>query len=325
MIRYFAHRPIVSITVFAIACFGSVWLFKKQLPHPPLAVTNPLPLSVSTKFTKIGKVPTADGPRYELQFINEHEGWLAKRNHLWHTQDGGKTWELVHQLQHNSRQEFAQLQFINSKQGWAKFLNYGELYKTSDGGRTWIRLVTPMDDGYGSLWTFRLEPSGQSAWIAGGIFQPIKIGDPCMNNAMGSLPDSPYACLNGAVYRTTDGGVSWQMQKIPPDVGRFMSITVTGSDHVAVTGDAGMYYSNNSGRTWRRGEFRRECFDFYEFPDMYPTETVFVNDKIGWLSLSSGLIANTRDGGKTWCDLFFPESLWNEPGYVGPTQQFHSI
>ena len=324
MKRYLARRPIVSTVVFIVTCVGSIWLFKKQLlDAPPVMVPTPPVVFVSSKFTRIGNVPTADGPRYELQFINAQEGWLAKGKHLWQTQNGGKTWELVHQIQPSSREAFARLQFVNSTQGWATFLNYGDLYKTGDGGRTWSRVATPMDDAYGSLWTFHLEPNAGSGWIAGGIFQPMKRGEGCMNNARGSLANT---CLNGALFRTDDGGASWHEQKIPQNAGRFMSITFTNPDHAWVAGDAGVFQTTNRGRTWSSGEFRRECEDYYQLQDMDPVSTSFVDHKTGWLEFSSGLIAKTTDGGKTWCDLFEPETLWRfDPKYVGPTQMFDSI
>ncbi len=266
-------------------------------------------------------MPTADGARYELQFINEKEGWLAKGKHLWQTQDGGKTWELVHQLQSGSHDGFYQLQFINSGQGWVNILN--ELYKSDDGGRTWSRVITPISDAAGNVWTFHL--TEKSGWIAGGMYRPMKLGEPCMNNARGILPGRGYACLKGAVFRTDDGGSSWQEQKIPQRAGRFMSITFTDSDHVWVAGDAGVFHTSNGGRTWSSDEFRRECENYYELPDMYAASTFFV-DRTGWLTFSSGLMAKSTDGGKTWCDLFDPETLWRpDPRYVGPAPQFDSI
>jgi hypothetical protein len=151
----------------------------------------------------------------------------------------------------------------------------------------------------------------------------MKTGEGCMNNATGSLANT---CLKGAVFRTVDGGASWHEQKIPQRVGRFMSLTFTSPDHAWVTGDAGVFQTTNGGRTWSSGKFRRECEDYSELQDMSPASTSFVDHNTGWLEFSSGLIAKTTDGGKTWCDLFDPETLWRpDPKYVGPTQMFHSI
>ena len=325
MKRYLTQRPVFSIIVFILTCASSTWFFKKQPPSAPLAVTNPLPIFASTKFTKVGQTPTKDDSRFELQFINEREGWLADRRDLWHTHDGGLTWELIFQIQPGSDSRFAELQFVNSKQGWATFYNYLDLYKTEDGGRTWMRVVTPLDDTYASLWTFHLEPSG-TGWIAGGVYHPMKLDEGCPNNARGSLPSGVSTCLKGAVFRTYDGGDSWQEQPVPRRVGRFMSITFTDSEHGWVTGDAGVFQTADRGQTWSTGKFRRECENFYELPDRHPASTHFVDDKTGWLVLSSGQIAKTSDGGKTWCDQFEPESLWPyDAGHVGPTRQFKSI
>ena len=321
MNRYRNYKSIARAVVFLITSLGSVWLFREQITSPK-TVSAPLPIFASSKFTRIGKVPTAGGAWHELQFINETEGWLAKGKHLWQTQDGGQTWQLVHQLPSGSHDEFYQLQFINSNHGWANILN--ELYQTADGGRTWSRVVTPISDRYGNVRTFHL--TDKSGWIAGGMYRLMKLGDPCMNNATGSLPGLGPACLNGAVFRTDNGGASWQEQKIPPHPGRFISITFTDPDHVWVAGDAGVFHTTDGGRTWSSDQFRRECEDYYQLQDRYSASTFFVDNKTGWLTFSSGLIAKSTDGGKTWCDLFDPETLWRpDPKYVGPTPQFDSI
>lgn len=325
MRRYLTSKHIVGVLVFTITCVGSIGFFKEQVtgclepPSPPAP-----PLSVSAKFTRIGNTPTRSGPRSNLQFINEKQGWILQETNLWQTQDGGKSWELVYQMQENVSRFLNEFRFTNANDGWAKFSFY--LYKTADGGRSWARVVTPMDDSNGSLWTFQLDSNGETGWIAGGMFQSMKLGDPCMNNATGSLPDGSYACLNGAVFRTNDGGASWQRQNIPQFVGRFMSIRFTDADHVWVAGDAGVFHTTNGGLTWNSDKFRRECEDYYELPDRYPASTFFVDNRNGWLVLSSGQIARSSDGGKTWCDLFEPETLWPyDRNYVGPWRQFHAI
>lgn len=118
MSRYFAQRPFVSFTVFIVACVGSILLVDKQLSRPPvavIAVPRRPEVFISSKFTRVGRVPTAEGPPYQMHFINSEDGWLTKGKHLWHTQTGGKTWELVYEIPPGSDSQFANVQFVDSK------------------------------------------------------------------------------------------------------------------------------------------------------------------------------------------------------------------
>ena len=149
---------------------------------------------------------------------------------------------------------------------------------------------------------FHLEEDGQVGWIAGGIFYPMEKPWHCFNNAAGVLKDGTPACLNGAVFRTDDGGLTWQEQPVTKSIGRFMSITFVDEKHGWVAGDAGVLHTIDGGNTWRDDDYRfkRGCENYYELQDIHPTGISFLDQKNGLLMFGSGLVAKSTDGGKTW-------------------------
>ena len=280
-------------------------------------------VNLSSKLKWIGNLPSTEDGSYGLQFIDESEGWLSQRKHLWHTKDGGKTWSHIYSIDQESFDDISEFRFDDSEFGWMMTLS--ELYRSENGGRTWAHVATPMDGTQGSLWAFHFEKDRKLGWIAGGIYYPTTLGN-CINNATGILPDGTYACLDGAVFQTGDGGLTWHQQSTTRNVGRFLSIDFIDSEHGWVAGDAGVLHTIDGGRTWRGDKFGRACKDYYRLQDMHPASTLFVDKETGWLFFTSGLIAKSTNGGRTWCNLFNPTSLWpNDDEHVFPTRQIGNV
>jgi len=285
-------RSVVSnLLVFLYTCLSSVWLFHQV---PELRDKEILQPPSSSRFQRVGHLPT-EHRAIELQFINENIGWCADLDNLWYTDDGGKTWQLI-----NSNSGARSFHFINAQSGW---MNNGELYRTEDGGHTWTPIVTPMSDFAGSLWSFHLEENGQVGWIAGGIFYPMEKPWFCINTAAGFLKDGSRGCLNGAVFRTDDGGLTWRQQPTTRYIGRFISITFVDEKHGWVAGDADVLHTTAGGDNWSSNRFKKGCEDYYALQDIHPTGVSVSDQKNGLLIFGSGLIAKSTDGGNTWCGI----------------------
>ncbi len=121
-----------------------------QSPSIPETKRQSQPL-ISDKLQKIGDLPAIGKYNfgYSLQFLNEQDGWLAVEEKLWRTQDGGKTWKIIFDGGFNrlfsgssitQPKSIYEYQFINSQIGW--LLQYGEMYRTEDGGITWTKIET---------------------------------------------------------------------------------------------------------------------------------------------------------------------------------------
>jgi len=261
-------------------------------------------------------IPT-EHPVAELQFINESEGWCSDVDNLWHTVDGGKTWQLI-----NSSRHFRSFHFIDSYMGWMS--DWFELNRTNDGGHTWTRIDTPMSD-LGILRSFHFEENGQVGWIAGGVFYPMEKPWDCLNNARGILKDGSPGCLNGAIFRTDDGGLTWREQSTTKRIGRFMSINFVDANHGWVAGDAGVLHTTDGGNTWRDDRFKKGCESYYEVQDIYPMRISFSDQKNGLLLFDSGFVAKSADGGKTWCGLADLRSVSPDECYPERPGRFDDI
>jgi len=70
-----------------------------------------------------------------LFFSNDQTGWLAgAKNHLWKTQDGGRTWKSA--APKGVRADVLRVFFLDESRGWL-LCSQKQIYSTNDGGRSW--------------------------------------------------------------------------------------------------------------------------------------------------------------------------------------------
>jgi photosystem II stability/assembly factor-like uncharacterized protein len=293
-------RASVNLLVFLAATLTPTWLFRQyhqfdRVEIPPVRFHSE---RYPAKVMRLGPLP-CDSKDRQLQFLNQTEAWCSDENHLWHTRDGGETWQLLYS---GERIDISEFQFVDSEAGW--MLKSRELYRTEDGGHSWTEIVTPMKGYAGQLWSFHLDDNGKIGWIAGGLYYPTEAGR-CLNTAAGVLDWQP-ACLYSAIFRTEDAGLSWRRQPTRLRYGRFFSIVFADAGHGWVAGDADVLHTTDGGKTWCPDRFKPSCEDYYELPDMYVTAISFADQKNGLLLFSSGMVAKSSDGGNTWCGLVEP-------------------
>lgn len=275
---------------------------------------------------------TADGGRtwkavytskvglYSLQFLDGKQGFAGGGNapkygiepfqYLLSTRDGGATWEEAYRSEGRSGGPIAALRFSSASTGWAALgictggasrpCGKGLVY-TRDGGRTWQGRGGSADG-----WS----AAGASAW---GV-----IGDPQQGQAMlthsadgGStwrklwhpaavavqyvhLLDARTGWLqtNTGLYRTADGGQSWQPASFgePAPAGAWP--VFAGGQTAYVPAYQNLLRSEDGGRTWgqlslpsqEQGSVNRLAF-------AGPTD--------GWAAYTGKLYA-THDGGQSW-------------------------
>jgi photosystem II stability/assembly factor-like uncharacterized protein len=266
----------------------------------------------------LGKVGLVD-------FINERQGWaVTNRSKILRTTDAGFSWKMIGEL--GSADEphdipVTQLEFIDEDLGFA--LDYFTLWETKDGGTSWHK--NPLSDNSTCSLEF-LHFNPETFWIlgSGGVLWSStdrgnswvrKDARPPGNDIralfflndyrgwLATIEKKDSKPING-IYRTDDGGESWQAQKLPEGEITIESIHfinekegwAVGNERVLRTGmdsygRAIAFRTCNGGESWEVAITSREEL-FYE-------KVYFIDKDYGWLSSSTAL-HQTTDGGNSW-------------------------
>jgi photosystem II stability/assembly factor-like uncharacterized protein len=202
---------------------------------------------------------------FEIYFLNDQLGWFFSGSKCYTTSDGGTTWDF--QVDQPYVSEVQALQFTTPNIGWAG--GYVGLLHTSDGGNTWMELFPAGIDLY-TRGIYFINPL--EGWIVG------------------------YSGTTDYVIKTSDGGLSWEIQVIP-----FISYFEPRDIHfinnevgwVVGTGDPTgvMLSTSNGGLIW----------EIVDFPNSYNLLQVdFIDNNLGWVLGGYGTILKTTNGGVTF-------------------------
>jgi len=159
--------------------------------------------------------------------------------------------------------------------------NHGIIYHSSDGGKTWTRQESGIEDDLLCEAKFVDEKEG---WIVG---------------------------IKGIILHTSNGGDSWERQESGTEM-NLLDLSFVDKRNGWVVGEMGtILHTEDGGKNWvSQGTGEDKMFN----------GVWFVNEERGWVVGEFGTILYTEDGGKSWktqrCDEIMPseeEMLWGTP------------
>ncbi|KMQ52855.1 hypothetical protein CHISP_0076 [Chitinispirillum alkaliphilum] len=142
-------------------------------------------------------------------FSDPNSGWISGRRRsagsgnavkVWRTTDGGNTWRETSFPA--DAQDIQDLQFVSSSRGWAVGSRRasggirGAVYTTTDGGSSWTHQFSP---GFDITFSSASFTDANSGWVVG--------------SKSSSSPGSA-----NTIFRTTNGGTTWEAQSINSDL-----------------------------------------------------------------------------------------------------------
>ena len=187
------------------------------------------------------------------------------------------TWQPLNILSNGNNQRFDDVFFLNETTGWAANGFFAAVYKTTDGGTTWVEQLN-------------------EANLAGNYyFRNIEF----LNENIGFL-----GTLNNDVFKTVDGGENWTViNNISPNPAAICGLEAVGTSTVygcgAYFSPAYIIKSTDSGATWTHTDMTAHANALVELN--------FLTEDIGFAagrSDNGGTILKTTDGGASWTEIF---------------------
>ncbi len=248
----------------------------------------------------------------DVHFLDDNPdyGWVCGYGgRIIRTTDGGNSWRGTTII---ATDQLESIYFVNENVGYAS--GEGIIFKSVDGGATWLNVTPPNVDVllWGSFFLtenlgfviggscqgpqrFYRTTNGGATWSNDYHFFPnSKLADLMIDPATGL----GYAAGSGLIWKTTDFGKTWDVfartggmdwHEEITNIGKSFLIPYSVGCDGTTTGFGGNRFSVDDGKTWR---------DFRTNAPMYGT---FLLDELrGWACGLDEEIYYTSDGGKNW-------------------------
>jgi photosystem II stability/assembly factor-like uncharacterized protein len=215
---------------------------------------------------------------------------------------------------------------VDEQHIWASG-SYGTILFSADGGKTWTKQTSGIEEILLGSIAFANRNEGWAAGVKGTIVHTTDGGRTWAKQQSGVEYDiHDLFFLNarqgwavgefGLVLHTDNGGKQWKQQKESSDL-FYNDVFFTDSLTGWIVGEYGtILHTQDGGATWQPQECRAlaaavEDVDWDRpLPALYGT--CFINSRQGWIVGLDGIILKTVDGGKTWA---MSESPTDKPLY----------
>ncbi len=186
--------------------------------------------------------------------------------------DNGQTWK---KISSGILNDFGRVQFTDSQTGYIMGQSQ-QMLKTEDGGNTWFPLALP--------------PSPQYASSLTNMY--------FVSNAVGYVITNSNAYNPSSIFKTTDGGRSWNKLSYSSNVSDFNSIWFTDANIGFICGSSGtLLHTTDGGNTW-------QTITITAVGSYTPFNNItFISAAVGYMTSTAGDILQTTDGGKTWARI----------------------
>ena len=163
---------------------------------------------------------------HQIFFVDSLHGWAvgwtnltapAQKQALIRTNDGGESWEIISNVDANSRLVVRPIFFVNVNEGWA-IDNWNNIVHTTNGGK---------------IWTIQSPSDGNSL------------------NSLFFINDREGWASGDGILHTSDGGETWDYQRIRKQGENYLDeITFTDRKHGWAIGTLGALRTSDGGETW---------------------------------------------------------------------------
>ncbi|HYP00273.1 MAG TPA: YCF48-related protein [Pyrinomonadaceae bacterium] len=210
--------------------------------------------------------------------------------------------------------------FTDGKRGWIAG-DGGLVYRTEDGGRTWVRQFVGTNEQINDLY-FRdkedgyliagsgilITADGGRTWREARRFRPADFGGSVPELYSVRFPSKKKGWIVGSVSRrdvvsdslvlyTDDAGATWRPQPVPSR-DELIHLDFTGERRGWIVGDKGtILATTDGGMNWSRQRTGTNA-------TLYHVD--FANDERGWAVGERGTILRTVNGGETWTPVSVP-------------------
>jgi photosystem II stability/assembly factor-like uncharacterized protein len=274
-----------------------------------------------------------------IEMIDADTGFLAARDYVYKTTDGGHHWTPLHANAVNSLMD---MHVVDGLTIWTCLIN-GFIWRSLDGGDTWDEIDPRILSSNRTSGIFA--DAGGRVWAAGKFVSLLHTDDGGLTwgDQIPGVKDIMYrphfadathglvGAANGNILKTVDGGASWQRLYTGPDEYHF-AVHMTDPDTLWAGSSSGrVFLSRNGGALWNEVGFGfgqvsdlhafggREAVAITETGQIYRTENAglqwdlaysgtpdillgldFPDQENGWACGWFGQILHTSDGGANW-------------------------